>query len=259
MWDLSTGFKAALANTDPAFGTRVTGTTGITLGDGDGTVISGADTINDGDSGLAAFAVDEWLTFNYPGNANDAKRVKALDVAAGKIEVAAGSWASAVTSNSDSKQIMEVTGGNLKAIMQNMQLWLYGGTQPADADASEGGATVICKITLDGGTFVVGSAANGLNFGQYASDMLRRAIDPATGNVENWQGENLTDGTITWARLYANAADPTTGASTTDVRMDAAVSQTSGDIILSNRTAVSGATTEVVDVRFKIVGATYVA
>jgi len=99
-------------------------------------------------------------------------------------------------------------------------LALFGGaSQPADTNSAETG-TLLCLITVGGGAFTPGQAANGLNFGATVSG----AIAKATG--ETWTGDGLAaagDGMIaTYFRFYDN--DYVTGASTTAVRFDGAIS-----------------------------------
>jgi len=113
------------------------------------------------------------------------------------------------------------------------------------ADAVETG-DILLRITLDGNAFVTGTDTNGLNM----------ALDGATTNLkqasgETWKGEGLDTGTAQWARWYANNADPTTGASTSDVRMDGTVSTSGADVNMANGTSiVAGIDSEVTDVTF---------
>jgi len=99
-------------------------------------------------------------------------------------------------------------------------LALFGGaSQPADSNSAETG-TLLCLITVDGGAFTPGLAANGLNFGPTVSGAIAKAV------AETWTGDGLPaagDGTIaTYFRYYAN--DYVTGASTSAKRFDGAIS-----------------------------------
>jgi len=229
-WNLSTGMRDALLAAKPTVSLNVTGTT-ISFGDGDGA--GGTDTINDTANGLDVFKQHQFILISN-GGANNNQLVKALTVAAGKIEVPAGSL-TAVAAGA-SVTLLALDGmGSVAALLQNSVIDIYSGGRPANADALESG-TKLLTITLNGGIFVPGEPTNGINLGNIVAGVLKRAIDPETGVVEIWRGVGLVDGTAGWARWYAN--DKTTGASTTAIRMDGVVSTSGGDINMVNGTEI---------------------
>lgn len=133
--------------------------------------------------------------------------------------------------------------GSVAELLAAGTIWIYNGSRPADADTATTD-TVLLKITLDGLAFVTGVTTNGLNLA-----LTGLVLKQASG--ETWKGEGLADDTAAWARWYANDADPTTGASTTDVRMDGIVSTSGADVNMANGTAVAtGVDSEVTDVSF---------
>ncbi|MCK9408269.1 MAG: hypothetical protein M0R68_03965 [Bacteroidetes bacterium] len=101
---------------------------------------------------------------------------------------------------------------------------VYSGAQPADADAAETG-TKLLRITVNGGAFVAGNAANGLTL-----------EDPVAGvavkeTTEVWSGLGLANGTAGWYRFYAN--DYITGLSTTAKRLDGVCAVGGGQFSMS--------------------------
>jgi len=113
----------------------------------------------------------------------------------------------------------------------------FSGSQPADCNDAETG-TLLFKITVSGGAFVAGTATNGLNFDAPVAGVLPKAA------AETWSGTGeAAAGTGTVAgyfRFYAN--DYTTGASTTALRFDGAISTAStAELQMSVTTIVSGA------------------
>jgi hypothetical protein len=125
----------------------------------------------------------------------------------------------------------------LRTAYTNGILCLYSGTQPADCDAIETG-TLLCKITLASGAFTGGVGTNGINFDAPVAGVLSKAAG------ETWSGNGLAaagTGTVAgWFRFYANAF--TTGASTSAVRFDGAISTSStAELQMSVTTIVDGA------------------
>lgn len=104
----------------------------------------------------------------------------------------------------------------------NGVLAIYSGSQPTDADAAETG-TLLCLITVGSGAFTPGVATNGLNFDAPVAGVLPKAA------AETWSGVGLAaagTGTVAgWFRFYDN--NQTTGASTTALRFDGAISTAS--------------------------------
>jgi hypothetical protein len=125
----------------------------------------------------------------------------------------------------------------LRTSYTNGVLAIFGGaSQPADSDAAETG-TLLCLITRNSGAFTAGQATNGLNFDAPVSGVLSKAA------AETWSGNGLaaaSTGTVaTWCRFYSNSY--TTGASTSAVRFDGAISAAAtAELQLSVTTIVSG-------------------
>lgn len=231
-WNLSTGAMVALLSAQPSVQTFKTAAT-ISFGDGDGT--GGTDTINDSGNGLGSFKVNDFILI-ISSDANHNKMVQALTVAAGKIEVVAGSF-SAVSAGT-ALTLVSLSSGSVQQVFKNFVLDIYGGgvVRPTNADAAELG-TKLCSITRNAGAFVAGTSTNGCNFGSITGTTLGRAIDPATGLEEVWRGIGLVTGTPTYGRLYANAK--VTGASTSAVRMDGVIETSGADINLSTGKSIT--------------------
>lgn len=229
---LSSGLRNALAGNN-AYPTALHYATTISFGDGDGT--GGRDTINDSGSGLGSFVVGQYITV-AGSTSNNISGVKVLSVAAGTIEVAAGTLSTEAAG--DPVIIGAGTnGGGLAEILRNGVLEIYSGSQPTNADAAESG-TKLLRITIGSGAFSGGTATNGLNF---ELGETTGKIEKASG--ETWSGLGLADGVAGWGRFYANAY--TTGASTTAVRLDGSVGTSGATFIIGNTTIEADATTTV--------------
>lgn len=121
----------------------------------------------------------------------------------------------------------------IRTALANGVIGIYSGTQPATANDTEGAAVLLMRITLNGGAFTPGSATNGINFDAPVDGVLSKAA------AETWSGTGLADGTATWFRFYSNAM--TTGASTTAVRYDGAISTAStAELQMTNTIVVTG-------------------
>jgi hypothetical protein len=110
-----------------------------------------------------------------------------------------------------------------KTAYANGVIGIFGGaSQPADANDAETG-TLLALITLANGAFTPGNATNGLEFDSPVNGVLPKAA------AETWSGLGLAAAgsgvTATYFRFYANAY--VTGASTTAVRYDGAISTSS--------------------------------
>jgi len=228
---LSTGLRNALLSNKAEAENLVTGTT-ISFGDGTGT--GGRDQILDSGNGLAGFEKRRKITVSGSSGGTNDGTFEILSVAAGAIEVAAGSF----SSESASEQIIlaSADGGSISDIFRNCVIDVYSGAQPSNADSGETG-TKLVSITLSSGAFVAGAAANGLNFDEATAGVLAKDTD------EVWSGEGLADGTAGWFRIYANAY--TTGASSSAVRLDGSVSTSGGQFNMSNTAITDGGTTTV--------------
>jgi len=251
MFNLSTGAQKALLSNEQQVNIFITAAT-ISMGDGDGAVIAGADTINDSGSGFGSFAKGDFVLI-MSGDANHNTVVKVLDAAADKLEVVAGSF-SAVSAGSDISVIKLENFGTFMKVFQNSTMKLFTGTRPVNADAVETGTELI-QITKDGGTFAAGVSTNGLNVeGDVAGTTLNRATDPATAATEVWQGTASNTGTAGWGRWYAN--EFVTGASTTAIRIDGVVNTSGADINMAAGTTITAsAISNVTSVSMTAIGA----
>lgn len=126
----------------------------------------------------------------------------------------------------------------VKAAYANFVIGIFGGaSQPADSNDVETG-TLLALITLNSGAFTAGVATNGLNWDTPASGSLAK---PA---ADTWSGVGLaaagTGTAATYYRIYDNAY--VTGASTTAVRNDGAISTAStAELQMGITTIVEGA------------------
>lgn len=245
-WNLSTGAKLALLGKEPSVSASLIAST-FSFGDGDGT--GGLDTINDSGDGLAAvFAVDDFIL--VIGGTNSNTLVKAQSVAAGTIEVIAGSFTTEAAGTAIA--LVKISTGSLAEVFKNSTMDIRSGARPSTADLTESG-TKLCTLSRGAGAFSAGSSANGLNIGEFSSTTIKRAIDPTTGVSEVWRGQNDATGTAGHVRWYAN--DRTTGASSSAVRMDGTVNTSGADVNLSTGTSlVVDIYSEVSDVSFTISG-----
>lgn len=121
--------------------------------------------------------------------------------------------------------------GSFKDVFANAVGAFYSGTQPANADAAEGG-TLLGYLTKDGGTFTPGSATNGLNWDAAVNGVC------AKPSGEVWKCVPVAGGTVGYLRIYAN--DRTTGSSSSAVRFDLACGVGSGEVRLSSTTFAVG-------------------
>lgn len=130
----------------------------------------------------------------------------------------------------------------LKTSYTNGVIGIFGGTQPATANDSEGAAPLLCLITEDAGAFTGGVATNGINFDTPVDGVLSKAT------AEVWKGLGTaaagTGTTATWFRHYSNAY--TTGASTTAARYDGAITTAStAELQMTNQTVVENVPVEI--------------
>ena len=251
-WNLSTGMVKAILGMQTTASISVNAST-ISFGDGDGAVISGADTINDSGNALAVFSKGSWVLII--GGTNDNIMVKVLNSTAATLEIPATS----ITA-SGAGQVCLVSlggGGSIREILKNGTIDLRSGVRPSTgADITEAG-TELLNITLNGDTFVAGEPTNGLNLGVFSGLDFKRAVDPITAVTEDWKGTGLaaasTGTSAGHARWYAN--DKITGASTDAVRMDGVVATSGGDINMVNGvTIVDGIDSAVSDVTVNVTG-----
>ena len=121
---------------------------------------------------------------------------------------------------------------------------IYSGPQPLTADSAASG-TLLGTVTLNGGAFAAGTAANGLVFDPPAAG----TVPKAAGSV--WKFTGLAVGTAGWFRLQGNAADSGL-ASTTLPRLDGSIGVSGADLNLSNISVVVGAPSTVDVFQFTI-------
>lgn len=134
-------------------------------------------------------------------------------------------------------EVAKASGSSYADALADGIIYLYTGSQPTDADTSEGTATLLCKITLNSGAFTSGVSTNGINLDVATAGVVSKAVG------EIWSGVNLADGVIGWGRFYANTV--TQGASTTAVRFDFAVSQSGAELSAGNTTIKTSGTTTI--------------
>jgi len=245
-WNLSTGMQKALLAARPAAGTYIIAST-ISFGDGDGT--GATDTINDSGSGFGSFAVDDFVLILGGDNHNILAKV--LTKTNAKLEVAAGTFAA--MSAGTAVAVAEITSGSFAQVLKNGIPVGYSGVRPSTgADAAESGTKLI-EFSKNGGTFVAGASANGVNLSNISGATAQIAIDPATGIAEVIRGLGLESGTLGYVRWYAN--DKTTGSSTSAIRMDGVVEVSGGDVNISTgKTIVAGVPSEITAVSFTAEG-----
>jgi len=116
-----------------------------------------------------------------------------------------------------------IDGGDISALFDGGELHIYSGTQPADADTTEGAGTLLAIVALPGTSAFAASAVSGsiAKNGTWTSD---------AGGID-------VSGTAAWFRMYDAAI--TTGASTTAVRIDGAVGTAAADLNLNTLTLVA--------------------
>lgn len=125
----------------------------------------------------------------------------------------------------------------VKTALSNFVIGLYSGTQPATANDAEGAGSLLCLVTLASGAFTPGQPTNGLNFNGPTDGVLSKP------GAATWSGNGLAAAgagtTATWFRVYPNGY--TTGASTTAVRYDGAISTSAtAELQMTNTTVVNG-------------------
>lgn len=133
---------------------------------------------------------------------------------------------------------------SIKDIFQNGVIHLYSGSRPASADMAETG-TLLAVITNNGGAFVPGQAANGLQFDEAVNGEISIAAD------QNWKTNAvLATGTIGYGVLYDNAR--VTGASTTSKRTMFTVGISGADMNLSRTSVTQGEPFTITGARIRV-------
>lgn len=139
--------------------------------------------------------------------------------------------------------------GSVKTVMANGTIHIFDGTQPATADLTETGYTLLAKITDAGLVLTPGVATNGINFDISTAGVL--ALDLS----EDWKGAGtaaagpLPGKTATWFRHYDNSV--TTGEDDTAIRYDGQVGDSSiYELAMSNRVIVEGGTIQITEFNY---------
>ena len=230
---LSTGLRNGVLDTKAEAENLLTSTTNFSFTAAGGSSASGSTVVSSGSS-FEDFRIGDNLTIAGSANSGTNDTFEMISTASGVVELASGSFATEAAG----QQIILATakGGSYVDLFRNCVIDIYSGTQPATADLTESG-TKLVSITLASGDFVAGSPGNGLNFGAVAAGVLAKE----TG--ETWSGPGLDDGTAGWFRIYDNSY--TTGASSSAIRIDGAVSTSGSQFNMSSTTVVTAATTTV--------------
>jgi len=125
--------------------------------------------------------------------------------------------------------------GSFKTVFTNGVIGIYSGGQPVDANAVETG-DLLAWLTVDGGDFVAGETANGLNLATAAGATISKEA------AEAWIGSFLTAGVMGYFRFYSNAK--VVGASEVAVRFDGRVGTSRADmIVVTTQATVGGSVT----------------
>jgi len=202
----------------------------------------GADAITDDGSNLltAGFAVNDRL-YTYqsttgagvPDTGNNFSNVACTVAVAGQLDFVAGTLAGSEGFGAETI-LLSFKGGSLKEVFMDGVIRIYSGSAPATADAAVSG-TLLVEISVSSGTFVHGTAANGLEFGDSASGIIAKA------SAETWSGVASATGTAGYFRLLGNPTD--NGAlSTTLPRIQGSIGTSGADLNMTSTTITSGAT-----------------
>ena len=155
--------NAALA-TAVALGTDLTFVDG---GAGDDTITRTTGSfITDG------FEIGDWIqVFNATTGANDFA-VKLTGVAALTLSFVTGTIDTGEIGEADTV-VAAAKGGSFQDLMKHGVIDIFAGVQPATADLTEGGFTLLVTITLDGNAHVPATGINGLEFEDAAGAQRR--------------------------------------------------------------------------------------
>jgi hypothetical protein len=234
MWNFSTGCKNALLGASGAVCPLAL--TAATLSFQEGTGAGGRDRIADSGNGLIGFAAYDYYWLTVSGSTSNDGTYLIHSAAAGYIEVAVGSFSTEAAG--DQVILSVVKGGSMSDVFRNCYIDLYSGSRPANADLIAAG-TKLCRITLNGADFVVGSPGNGINLGQVSGGTISSMIDQVTGATQALKGIGLVTGAAQFARVYANNAGATNIASASEIRMDGRVSTSGVEVNMSAGTTVT--------------------
>lgn len=115
--------------------------------------------------------------------------------------------------------------GGFKEVMDGSEVRLYAGLRPDSADASIGGATLLCTIK---------NGSSGITFD---ADTTPGVLLKPSG--ETWQGTNVASGTPSFYRMVKS--DDTGAASTTAARVQGDVGVVGSDLNISSGALTAGA------------------
>lgn len=234
---LSTGLRNALAEQKAEAEIIIVAASTISFTEGDGP--NGGDLINDSGNGLSGDPKKMVTIYGSTSN-NVTAEVLSVESDGSAIEVTAGALTAEIAG--DDVTIVMANGGSFSDLFRNGVMRIYPGTQPADADTTEG-VTALVEISLASATFAVGGE-NGINFGAAVAGVLAKAAD------ETWSGVATGTNTAGWFRFYDK--NRTTGASTTAIRFDGSIAQSGAQLNMSNTSIVSAGTTTIDSVALTI-------
>lgn len=233
---LSTGLRNALAEKKAEAAIIIAAAT-ISFTEGDGP--NGGDLVNDSGSGLSGDPKKMLTIFGSTSN-NGTFEILSVESDGSAIEVASGDLTAEIAG--DDVILVQANGGSFSDLFRNGVMRIYPGTQPADADTTEG-VTALVEISLASATFAVGGA-NGINFGAAIAGVLAKAAD------ETWSGVASGTNTAGWFRFYDK--NRTTGASTAAIRFDGSIAQSGAQLNMSNTSIVAEGTTTIDSVALTI-------
>lgn len=121
-----------------------------------------------------------------------------------------------------------LNGTGVKEALDGGFIDIYAGSPPATADAAVGGATKLCRISLN-------STGTGINLDTAAVNAVI-----AKAPAQTWSGLNLATGTAAWYRHVAAADDGTL--STTQPRVQGTIATAGADMNISNTSLTQNAT-----------------
>ncbi|MEN8250666.1 MAG: hypothetical protein ABFS32_17160 [Bacteroidota bacterium] len=228
---LSTGLRNKLLETKSAAVALAVAQITISFSVADGP--NGGDKISDSGNGLSGAKPGATITVFGSASNNGTWNILSTPGDGSYVEVEASSLTAAIAGASVT--LMSATGGSFSDLFRNGVMRIFPGTQPANADTTEGVSHLV-EISLASAAFAVGGV-NGINFGDAASGILGKS------SVETWSGVAIDTNTAGWFRMYDK--DRVVGASTAAVRFDGAVAQAGAQLNMSNTAITNGGTTTI--------------
>jgi hypothetical protein len=230
---LSTALRNALASKSVGPHAFLVGATGDFV-DGGG----GNDSITDSNNSLvtAGFQIGDWITTFDPTTGNNVFSAKLLAVAAGSMEF--------ITNTVDTVEVFKAgtavaaaKGGSLNDIFKHGVLHIYSGTQPADADQTEGAGTKLLEISEDGTAHVPATGEYGLEF---EDDAVGGSLSKLS--TQSWEDDGLADGEAAWFRFYAQdvATGLDSGSPFTKIRFDGSVGLSGAQLNVASQSISTG-------------------